>query len=176
MFGISRGKKCCLRDCRDSSVRIRVTAGPARTHRDACEGNTSDAVAVVGVVSGDDVDPLRLSDLDVILTRELDGRLVRLGARGEEDGVGEATGSVSDQLGGQGLGGGVGEPRGVVVGQLGELFCDSRDDSLVPVADGRDRCASASVEDPAPSALAPISGLRLWLNLGTHLRPSSSHR
>jgi hypothetical protein len=73
----------------------------AQTHRDAREGDTSDAVAVVGVVPGDDVDPLWLSDLDVILTCELDGRLVGLGARGEEDGVGEATGSVSDQLGSQ---------------------------------------------------------------------------
>jgi hypothetical protein len=171
VFGINSGKKCCLLDCRDSSVQIQVTVtvGSAQTHRDAREGDTPDAVAVVRVVPGDDVDPLWLSDLDVILTCELDGRLVGLGARREEDGVGEAPGSVSDELGGQSLGGGVCESRGVVVGQLGELFCDRRDDSLIAMTYGCDRCASASVEDPAAISSSSICRAKALAQSGDSL-------
>ena len=90
-------------------------------HHVAAGGQRAERGAVVALAAGDGADALRLADLDEILARQLDRRLVALGAGGAEPGVGQAAGFVVEHDLGEFLGRLVGEGAGVRVGHGGGL-------------------------------------------------------
>ena len=90
---------------------------------------------------------------DEVLSRHFQRGFDGFGAAGNEVGVSQAAGLVSDQHFGQFFRWGGGEEAGVGVGQGADLALDRLDNALVLVAEATDRRAAGCVED-----LAPVGG------------------
>lgn len=140
------------------------------TNWDPGERDAADAVPVVGLVPRDNMNSLRLPNLNPVLPSELDGRLVRFRSAGEKDGVRESSGLVAHEDFAECFCGlvhvvrsvkeerrkayGVREARGVVVGERAELSCDRVDYALVTVPNTGYCCSCTRVQNAAPETSA----------------------
>ena len=127
----------------------------------AAGGQRAQGVAVIALQPGDDVAALGLADLDVILARQLERRLHRLGpARGEVDPL-DPRRRIGRQPVGQGLHRIVGEEAGMGEGDGVDLGLDGLDYPGVAVAQaghrrparGVDIALARAIHDEHPVAL-----------------------
>ena len=128
-------------------------------HGVAAGRQRAERVAVVALPPGDEARALRLADLDEVLPRQLQRRLVPLRAGGAEPGVGQPARRVAHQRVGQPLRALAGEQAGMRVGELVELRLDRGDDARVPMAEAGHRGAARAVDDRAPRLVVEVDAL-----------------
>lgn len=125
----------------------------------ATGGERPEGVAVVALAPGDQVPALGLAALDEVLARQLQGRLHRLGATGDEVDRGEAGRRPLDQEVGQCLHRLGGEEGAVGVGQLADLLAHGIDHLGVAVPQAGDRGTAAGVQVAAPLGVDQIGAV-----------------
>ena len=112
----------------------------------AADAERAEGVAVVALAAGDETVALRLADLQHVLAGELQRRLGRLRAGGDEVGAGEAGRLVADENLGERLGRLVGVEAGVGVGEAVQLIAQRGQHARMAVPDGRDGGAAGPVD------------------------------
>ncbi len=105
----------------------------------------AERIAVITLPPRDEVPPLRLADLDEVLPRELERRLDRLRAAGDEIDVRHARRRARDQLIGKLLGHGRREEAGMRIGDPVDLLVHRPQDVGMTVAEARHRRAAGRV-------------------------------
>ncbi len=115
-------------------------------HHVAAGGERAKGGAVIGLPPSDCADALRLTDLQEILARKLDGRLVALRAGGTEPGAGQAARLAVEDDFSKVFGRLVGEGAGMGIGHGGGLAPDCLGDPAVAVAQAGDRGPARSVD------------------------------
>jgi hypothetical protein len=104
---------------------------------------------MVGVVSTNNVDPLGLSSLDVVLSSKFDGTLIGFRSGREEYSVRQTSRSMTDQHLAQTFSSEIRKTRCVVVRQSSHLLGHSLDYSLITMSDRSDSSPSARVKNSA---------------------------
>lgn len=109
----------------------------------------TERVAVIALPPADEPGTLRLADLDEILSRHLQACLDRLRAGGDEEGTGQAAGTIADQQVGQLLRRIGGEEGGVGICHAAGLGGDRLGHAFIAVPDTGDGGPSGGVHHRA---------------------------
>jgi hypothetical protein len=115
----------------------------------AADRQRPQGVAVIALAPGDEAAALGLALVHEVLADQLDGRLVGLGAAGDEIDPAQLAWRPLDQVRGQVLGSLGGEEVGVGVGDLVELVLDRLDHRAVAADRHGIAVARRAVKDPA---------------------------
>src|SRR5262245_7911528 len=110
--------------------------------RVAADGQGSECVAVVALATGDEVSSLRLTLLDEVLPRHLEGSLDGLRAAADEIDVVDASRGMGDEVFAKLLCDGCGEEARVRIGKLVELGVHGRQHIGMSVTEAGDRRTS----------------------------------
>ena len=106
---------------------------------------------MVRVVSTNDMDSVRLSDLHKILSNQFDRRFIRFRSTRQENRMTQSTRFMPYQLLTKSFGRRVGQSGCMVIRQLGKLSCYSIDNSGISMTDRSHSCTCTSIQNAKSS-------------------------